>query len=178
MGSLEESVNSGVGGSEQVADAAGEADGRYFVNFWPRRWRVFARYWLTFVPVVFCGWAILNVVFSWPRWQLDWVIVFLVVPTFQAALHAWWSIDLYPISVSESAIHGVPSLRRPRLIPLANLDRERSSHRNLYDRMVGQQRLYSTTGQKIYLYRSAFTRADLRRLLALLELDESAVAKR
>jgi hypothetical protein len=139
--------------------------------FWPRRWRVFV---LTFASgaVIFAVIiAIVYAVHPWPGW---WGREFAPACAGLVAMAgvATWRADAYAVSVSDTEIFDWPTLRQSRTIPLAALDRVRSARRSPIDRILGQQRLYSTGGTRIYLWRAVFAGSDLRQLLDLLQLRE------
>jgi hypothetical protein len=57
-------------------------------------------------------------------------------------------------------------------IPLCDLDLARSAKRGWANRLFGNQRFYSISGQSIYFLRGAFSREDVRKILDLLDIDE------
>jgi hypothetical protein len=56
-------------------------------------------------------------------------------------------------------------------IPLCDLDLARSAKRGWANRLFGNQRFYSSSGQSIYFLRGAFSRDDVRKILDLLDLE-------
>jgi hypothetical protein len=143
-----------------------------FTTFRPRRWRVFV--WSFVVPaaIVAGGIAITYAVRPWHGGWGHELAPARATLLAMACVATWRAPDAYMISVSDTEIPGWPDLRSSRTIPLAALDRVRSARRSPIDRILGQQRLYSTSGTRIYLWRVVFAGSDLRRLLDLLRLQE------
>ncbi len=88
------------------------------------------------------------------------------------------SPERFVVRVSDSAISGQQhwwwgqgSGDYRQTILLSNLDRARSRKRGPIDRILGRQYLYSKSGDRIYLQRWGFSRADLRGLLDLVRVD-------
>jgi hypothetical protein len=142
-------------------------------TFWPRRWRVFVWMFAIGVPVWAGAFAIVYAVDPWSGWWGGQLASACASLAAMVGVTTWRAPDTYAISVSDTEILGWPDLRNSRTIPLAELDRARSARRSPLDRILGRQRLYSTSGARIYLWRAVFAGSDLRQLLALLRLEQS-----
>lgn len=140
-------------------------------TFWPRRWRVFVWAFAISVAIFAGAYAIIYAVHPWAGWWGSELASACTSVVVVASFQTWRAPQLYAISVSDTEILGWPALRKPRTIPLGDLDRVRSARRNPIDRILGQQHLYSTGGTRIYVWRAAFAGSDLRKLLDLLQLE-------
>jgi hypothetical protein len=147
-----------------------------WVVFRPRVWRAFLMILAMSAVLIACVEAALyaagRLFTSDYRWALLlglW-LVWSMFNTSVVRLH-------YAISIGASRVSGRSSGLgswggEQHYLPLSDLDPVRSAKRNWANRVFGNQRFYSTSGQSIYFLRGAFSRADVREITRLLSLPE------
>jgi hypothetical protein len=132
-------------------------------------WR---RLWVA--PIAFVVTECAIVAFARPL-RSSWWLVFIGVFVYWLGVHAWlWStLRRYAIFVTDTQVSGPTGSSgrmRTETIPLDRLDRTHSAERSVFERLAGGRGLYSLDGARINVERWMFSKADLRRLFALLEV--------
>lgn len=132
---------------------------------------------LVIIPVVMGVLALLDanlaITFSWKRTLLWWLVVSsaaILVQLLARFLLLKKSLEVLSITISDRHIVGPQGWRR-KSFEIGRLDKARSHHRNLYQRLVGARSLRFRDGDELEIYDAFYGKEQIDRLLQVLQLE-------